>query len=258
MSLFKRIIFKLFLPIAFLMFLASCSSVSEMKLENPNWDDEMFFIKAKEKRSQGNNDEAIDLFESLEARFPFSEYSLAVPLEIAYTYYKMNDEEMALNQLNRFISNNPNHPNLDYAYYMRGYIFYDKGRGILTKWVDTPEKKDTTPLRQSFDFFKDLIEKFPNSKYATKAGEFFFEIRDILAFHELEIASYYTDRGALVGAISRLNYIIENYQDTSATAETLALLEYNYIQSGLTEEANNTKKVLDLNYPNYTMQYKPK
>lgn len=192
---------------------------------------------------------AIEEFELLESRYPFGRHAQQAQLELAYAYYKQNDTDNALRSINRFIQLNPQHPNLDYAYYLKGLITFDKGKSFIHFFLGrNPSNNDPTPLIEAFQTFSALIEKFPDSEYARDAQQRSVYLRNELAEYELNVADFYMRRGAYVASANRAKYIMENYQGAAVMPQAVAMLEKAYRKLGIDDLAQDTSRVFDQNF----------
>ena len=193
---------------------------------------------------------AIEKFELLEARYPFGRYAQQAQLELAYAYYKQNNTEQALDSVNRFIKLNPLHPSIDYAYYMKGLITFDSGKNLIHYVLPRdPSYNDPTSLREAFDIFSLLVNKYPDSEYADDAKLRMVYLRNELAEYELKVAKFYVRRGAYVASANRAKYIMENYQGAEVMPEAVYILEQSYLKLGIDDLAEDTHRVFAQNYP---------
>ncbi|MCF6334594.1 MAG: outer membrane protein assembly factor BamD [Spirochaetales bacterium] len=172
---------------------------------------------------------------------------------MAYSYYKNFEMELAISTLERFIKNYPAHEHLDYAYYLKGLIYFESERGLIQK-INPDEAIDRNQenAKQSFVSLKTFIEKFPNSKYAADAEQRMIHLRNQLAAYELQVAKYYLRRKAYVAAINRSKYIVESFQKTESVADAIAIMIESYRQLGQSDLASSNKLVLQANYPNHS------
>ena len=200
----------------------------------------------------GNYTESIVRLQRLEARFPFGSYAEQAQLELIFAHHMIGDHEAALAAADRFIRLHPQHPNVDYAYYMRGLSSLAQDQGFFRRFLGTDvSRRDITNIKQAFVHFNDLVTAFPGSGYSRDARQRMIYIRNVLAAHELNVATYYLGRGAYVAAANRARYVIENFSQTSAAPDALAvLIEANW-QLGLDDAAHDALTVLALNFPGY-------
>ncbi len=223
---------------------------------NPDTDEEVqaesLYQTAKTSLRSGYYSAAIENYRKLETTFPFSRHSQVALLENAYAHYKIEDSETATIMTTRFIKNNPNHPNVDYAYYLTGLAYFNFGRNLLNKIVPRDRTtKDPRPLMKSFAAFKHLHENFPDSVYHESAGTHLVVLRNLLAIYEMRVADFYLRQGSYVAAVKRIQYMLERYDGAQNTPEALYLMADAYRRLGADDLAHDTLKVLAHNYPDY-------
>lgn len=207
---------------------------------------------AKAALDDGNLGKAIKFDQRLIARFPFGAYTEQATLDLAYAQYKSNKREDAYSTINRFIKTYPAQKHVDYAYYLRGVINFDRDIGFLARYANQDmTKRDPGYSLQSFEDFNDLVTRFPNSKYAPDARQRMIYLRDNLATGELHIAKFYLREGAYVASANRAKDILEKYQRTPAAGDALAILVISYKKLGQDKLAADSERVLKLNYPNH-------
>jgi len=233
-----------------LIFLSGCSLLPNQIDETKNWNAAKIYSRAKRQLDKGSYELAIKYYEKLEARFPFGKYAQQAQLEIAYAYYKNDDFPQALTACNRFIKLHPSHPRVDYLYYLKGLVNYRKKKGLFEKMFPVdPATRDPGAARQAFFDFKELLKKFPRSQYAKDASKRMLKLRNNLAKHEVIVAQYYLDRGVVVGAVNRSKFVLENYEGSPSVETALVVMYKAYKKLGLTKLAQDTKRILALNYP---------
>ena len=195
---------------------------------------------------------AIKYFEVLESRYPFGIYATQAMLDLAYANYEFERKDEAIVQCNRFIRLYPNHQNVDYAYYLRALSNFEKSANVISRFFGADTSRyDVTILRESFDDFSLIINKFPNSKYVKDSRNRLLYLKNKMASNELYIASYYRKRLAHVAAIERIKYMLENFEGTPSTEEGLVLLIDSYNDLGIFDLAYDSSRVLIKNYSNY-------
>ncbi len=240
------------------MILPACSSIPFFGKKDKEADapadtsEQILYKDAQRSLRTSNFDNAIAKLQLLESRFPFGRYAEQAQLELIFAQYSSYHLDEARAAAERFIRLHPQHKNVDYAFYMRGLASFDEGKGIFDriKFSDS-SKRDTTHARAAFADFSQLLMRFPESPYAPDARQRMIFLRNLLAESELKIASYYVRRGALVAASTRARYVVENYAQSTAVADALAMLvELNW-RLGLEEAAQDSLNVLALNYPDY-------
>lgn len=215
-----------------------------------NWSASQLYAEAKAALDAGNYEQAVEYYELLEARFPFGRFAQQAQIEIPYAYYRAGEPEAALAAVDRFIQLNPRHPNLDYAYYLRGLINFSHDSGFLSRMFPMdPAEMDTKTLEQSFQDFARLINEFPDSRYAADARQRMVFIRNALAAHELRVAQFYIERRAWVAASQRARHVVEHHQGAEVMPQALAILYQSYRALDLDDHAENTMAVMQLNYP---------
>tara|TARA_B100001564_G_C20645235_1_gene674124 strand:+ start:254 stop:1138 length:885 start_codon:yes stop_codon:yes gene_type:complete len=197
---------------------------------------------------------SIKYFDILEARYPFGKYSTQAMLDLAYAAYQSNLKDEAIVNADRFIRLYPNHPNVSYAYYLRALANFDKDSNFITRlFASDPSKYDVSKLKQSFNDFTIVVNKFPDSKYAKDSRNRLIYIKNMIAANELYIAKYYNKRSAHVAAIERVKYMIKNYSGTPSTEEGLLIMIDGYNNLKMKDLALDTSRVLKKNYPDYVI-----
>ncbi|MFZ5510800.1 MAG: outer membrane protein assembly factor BamD, partial [Pseudomonadota bacterium] len=178
-------------------------------------------------------------------------YAQQAQIEIAYAYYKSGDAASAIAAADRFIRLHPNHPNVDYVYYLKGIVNFNEDLGLLghVSGQDMTER-DPKAAKDSFDAFKELAAKFPNSKYTPDAVQRMEYLVNALASHEVHVARYYYNRGAYVAAVNRAQYAVKTYPQAPALEEALFIMVKAYDQLGLNELRDDAERVMRRNFPN--------
>ena len=198
---------------------------------------------------------AIKYFEVLESRFPFGKYSTQAMLDLSYAYYASNKRDTAIIEINRFIRLYPNHPEVSYAYYLRALANFDKDANVVTRFFGyDPSRYDVTALKESFNDFSIVVNRYPNTKYADDSLNRLVYIRNQIARSELYIAEYYHKRSAHVAAVERIKYMLENYGGTPSTERGLLILIDSYNSLNMRQLAFDTARVLKRNYPEYKIE----
>jgi outer membrane protein assembly factor BamD len=246
----------LILPLLTLL-LSGCFWEEETKRESitKGWSPKTFFEEAKEKISAGSLDKGVELYEQLQAAYPGSKYALQSKLEIAYALYKSEDYDQAIDRLNSYIKLYPDHFSTPYAYYLRGIISEAKSRSILDEYITDNAQRDVDSVRDAFNYYLALIEKFPKTEYSEEAKSRLIILRNILSRHELFVAIFYTKKGANIAAINRSKYIIEKYPNTPSVPAALHLMAHNYDVISADMLAKDARRVLKKSYPLYTPHY---
>lgn len=221
----------------------------EITDEYSDWTEEEFFDEAKTALREERWSKAVQLYEKLEARYPFGPHATQAQIDIAYAYYKNNEPDSALASADRFIKLNPAHPNVDYAYYLKGLINYNRGISFVDRFVPTDSsQRDPGSAREAYRQFQELVAKFPDSRYAEDSKQRITSLRNNLGMFELHVADFYMRRGAYLAAERRAIEVIRNYQRTPAVPKALKIMEEAYRKLELTELADDVARVYALNY----------
>ncbi len=250
------------LLIASLLLLSACSStpLSDSKKEQAKQaQKEAQTLSEKRLRTKIRNNlnarnwtDAIVNLNAFEAQFPFGNYADQAQLELIYVYHESADHEAAIASADRFIRLHPLHPNVDYAYYMKGLSAAVQNKGLFSDRLPVDAtKRDPGSARSAFATFGELITRYPNSAYAGDARQRMLELRNRLARHEIHVANYYFKRGAYLAAANRGRYVIENFQQTPAVPDALAVMAQAYYYLELNDLAAKSAQTLALNYPQH-------
>jgi outer membrane protein assembly factor BamD len=231
--------------------LAGCAYLSAEYDETAGWSAQRLYSEAKDAMNDGNWATAVKYFEKLEARYPFGRYAQQAQLDSAYAHYREGEPASAIAACDRFIKLHPNHPNVDYAYYLKGIVNFYADQSFLAQWSkQDPSERDPRSARDSFNAFKEVVTRFPASKYAPDATARMKYLVNGLASHEVHVARWYVKRGAYVAAINRASYALKTYPEAPATEEALALLVQAYDRLGMTDLRDDTLRVFKANFPN--------
>jgi len=229
--------------------LAACSFIDKQD-PTKGMSVEKLYAEAKDALDGGQYDLAIKRYETLEARFPYGRYSQQGQLEIAYAYYKQNEQASAVAAAERFMKLHPNHPNVDYAYYLKGLAYFNEDLGMLSKLSQQDRtERDPKSARESFDAFKDLAQRFPESKYTPDALARMKYLVNALASHEVHVARWYIKREAYVAAANRAQYALKNYPDAPAQEEALLIMIQAYNALGMADLRDDAERILRKNFP---------
>ncbi len=229
--------------------LAACGMLDEVD-ETKGWSASKLYAEAKSELNGGNYDKAVKYYEKLEARFPYGRYAQQAQLEIAYAYYKDKDAASSIAATERFIKLHPNHPSVDYAYYLRGLANFNDDLGLLGSWTGQDmTERDPKASREAFEAFKDLVTRYPGSKYAPDSIQRMNYLVNSLASHEVHVARYYMKRGAYVAAANRAQYALKSYPQAPANEEGLLILVNAYDKLGLQDLRNDAERVMKKNFP---------
>lgn len=212
---------------------------------------EQYYQEASELLEDENYGEAVELYEELESTYPYGEYTEQAQLESIYAYYKNENPEAALAAADRFIRLHPTHSDVDYAYYMKGLVNFSADNTFLewlTKGESSPDR-DPRGIRESYNAFQELVNRFPDSQYAADARRRMAFLHNSLAMHEIHVADYYMRRGAHVAVVNRGKQVVNEYPGTPAVEHALGMMMLAYDKMGLDDLASDSRRVLELNYP---------
>jgi outer membrane protein assembly factor BamD len=228
--------------------LAGCGMFRKEIDPTEGWSASRLYSEAAGELDAGDYKRAAELYEKLEARYPFGRFAMQAQLDIAYAYYRAEEPEDAIAAADRFIKLYPQNPYVDYAYYLKGIVNYNRSVGFLDRFIPTDaSQRDPGSALDAFTDFSALVERFPESKYAQDARQRMVYLRSNLARNEVNVARYYMKRGAYVAAANRANYVVEHYQRTAAVEDAIEVLIDAYVALGKKDLAADAKRVLDAN-----------
>ncbi len=215
--------------------------------------EEILYDHARVSLRSGNYIDAIERLELLESHFPFGRYAEQAQMELIYANFMRTDFDTSIVAADRFLNLHPQHPNADYAYYMRGLANYQRDRGFFDRLLGTPEPlRDVTSARQAFIDFENFLNLYPASIYAKDAQLRMIYLRNVLAESELNVALFYLRRDAWVSAVTRARNIVENFPQSAAVPRALAVMVEANHKLELPEASNDALEVLALNFPDYS------
>jgi outer membrane protein assembly factor BamD len=237
------------LALVFGVLVGACGMFPEFD-ETKGWSAEKLYSEAKDRLNNGQYEDAIKYYEKLEARYPYGRYAQQAQLEIAYAYYKDQESAQAVTAAERFIKLHPNHPNVDYAYYLKGLANFNDNLGIMGHIGDQDmTERDPKATRLAFDAFKELATRFPESRYTPDAVARMSYLVNALAAHEVHVARYYMKRGAYVAAANRAQFALKTYPRAPANEEGLVILVQAYDALALHDLRNDAERVMKKNFP---------
>jgi len=234
--------------------LAACSTTSEDSTYEtfPELDARQLYETALASLKNGNYMAAIRRLEALDLRYPFGAYSQQSQLDLIFAYHKQGNAPLALSTADRFIRQNPRHPNVDYAYYMKGLINFSTEIGFFQELFSAKlSQRDASSARKAFEDFSELVRRYPDSKYVPDARQRMIFLRNRLAEYEIHVAKYYMTREAYLSAANRAKYVVEHYPRTPSVAKALDIMVTAYEILELNELAEKARLVLQHNYPDY-------
>jgi len=229
---------------------AACGLLPDAADETKGWSAEKLYAEAKDNLKSRNYEQAIKYYEKLEARFPYGRYAQQAQLEIAYAYFKDNEPAQSVTASERFIKLHPNHPSVDYAYYLKGLANFNEDLG-WTGYISGQDltERDPKAAREAFDAFKTLVTRYPESRYAPDAVARMNYLVNALASHEIHVARYYMKRGAYVAAVNRVQYALKAYPRAPANEEGLVIMVAAYDALGLKDLRDDAERVMKKNFP---------
>ncbi len=232
------------------LLVGGCGLLPEQVDETAGWSAQKIYSEARGAMTEGGYERAIRLYERLEARYPYGRFAQQAQIEVAYAHYKQNEPALAIAAADRFIRLYPDHPSVDYAYYLKGLVNFNENLGLMG-YVSNQDLSERDPkgAQESFDAFRQLVTRFPDSRYSPDAMQRMRYLVNSLAAHEVHVARYYHRRGAHVAAVNRAKTALEQYPDSPAIEEALFIMTQSYDALGLTDLRDDAKRVMQLNFP---------
>ncbi|RAJ94602.1 outer membrane protein assembly factor BamD [Aliidiomarina maris] len=235
------------------MALTGCSSNRDQERQARGSAEQMY-QQAQGHINTGNFSMAAQTLRNIESRFPFGAHINQVQLDLIYVYYQVGDQDRALTAIDRFLRLNPNHADIDYVRYMRGLVHLQLEYNAFHNLVGLDRAdRDKTYAEQAFEDFRQLLERFPNSEYASDARARMVGIQSRLAQYELAVGEYYLRREAYMAAATRGQYILENYAQAPEVQDALVLMIQAYDAIGVDDLRDDAQAVLRLNFPQHRM-----
>lgn len=227
---------------------AGCSSTPVDKTEA--WSPNRIYAEARDEMNSGGYDKAVPLLEKLEGRAAGTPLAQQAQLDKAYAHYKAGEKAQAVAALDRFMKLNPASPALDYALYLKGVVNFNDELGMFS-FITRQDlsERDQKAAKESFESFRELAARFPDSRYTPDARLRMNYIVNSLAQYEVHVARYYFRRGAYVAAINRAQTAVAEYRDVPALEEALYILMRSYDALGMTQLRDDTRRVMEKNYP---------
>ena len=240
---------KLFLWAFISLGLAACASVTEDK--SVNWSPNKIYAEAKSEANDGAYDKAIPLYEKLEGRAAGTPLAQQAQLDKAYAQFKNGDQAQAIATIDRFLKLHPASPALDYALYLKGTVNFSDNLGFFGSYTKQDlSERDQKAAKESFDAYKELAAKFPESKYTSDAKQRMTYIINSLALYEVHVAKYYYSRGAYVAAINRAQLAITDYRDVPALEEAMYIIYKSYEALDIVQLRDDAKRIMETSFPN--------
>ena len=230
--------------------LAGCSLFHTEDDKHKDWSAEQFYAAAKQELDNSNWEQAAKLYEQLESKYPYGRFAQQAQLESAYAYYKQGETAQAIAAADKFMKLHPNHPNVDYAMYLKGLANFKEDLGPLARvWKQDLADRDPRAARESFEVFKELVARFPGSRYADDSRERMTYLSEALARHEVKTAQYYLSRNAPLAAANRAQEVITHFPNSPSRKDALDVMIEAYDRMGMKNLRDDARKVLAMNYP---------
>ena len=231
--------------------IAACGLLPGEQDETKGWSAQKLYNEAKDNLNSAHYEEAIKLYQKLESRYPYGRFAQQAQIEIAYAHYKEGEATLAVAAADRFIKLHPNHPSVDYAYYLRGLANFNDDLGIMGYFSGQDiTERDPKAARDAFDAFKELATRFPESRYTPDAILRMNYLLNALAAHEVHVARYYMGRSAYVAAANRAQFALKTYPQAPANEEGLVILVKADDALGMNDLRDDAERVMKRNFPN--------
>ncbi|KAB0604997.1 MAG: outer membrane protein assembly factor BamD [Cupriavidus sp.] len=233
------------------LMLSACGLLGDQPDETASWSANKLYSEAKDALDGGDYTRAVKLYEKLEGRYPFGRFAQQAQIDTAYANYKDGETAAALAAVDRFIQLHPSHPNIDYAYYLKGLINFNDNLGWLGRFSGQDlSERDPKAARAAYDAFQTLVTRYPDSKYTPDATLRMQYIVNSLAQHEVHAARYYYRRGAYLAAVNRAQQSLKDYDGAPANEEALYIMVRSYDALGMKDLRDDAARVMERNYPN--------
>ena len=237
--------------LASIIVLTECSSDGKV-IEQP---EQQYYEIAQSRMKASNYFSAIGALEMIVTRYPFGRYAEQAQSELIYAHYMNGDDEAAYSAAETFIRMHPRHPNIDYAYFMRGITNYTRDKSFFARlFQDTLQRRDISGAKQSFAELTEFLMRFPDSQYAPYANQRLIYLRNMIAKHELTAAEYYIKRKAYVASLRRAKYVLENIPNSSENLRALLILQQSYENLGYLDLLEEVNEVITINYPDQDLK----
>ncbi len=227
---------------------ASCSWLKSIEDPTKDWSADKLYAEARDNFNSHNWETARSYYQKIEARYPYGRYAQQAQIETAYSYYKEQEPAQCIQICDRFLRQYPEHPLSPYAMYLKGMATLDEDDGWMS-WIVKQDlsQRDSVAARDAFDIFKELVERFPRSRYANDARDRMYELISAQARYEVNTARYYLKRDAYIAAINRSQTVLRDFQSTDQAIEALEIMEESYKKLNMPEKAADVRRILDAN-----------
>lgn len=241
---------RLLAALSLALMLGACGTMKDAPDETAGWSASKLYSEAKDAISDGAWDKASKMLEKLESRYPYGRFAQQAQLELGYVYWKAGEPGSALAACDRFIKLHPNHPAVDYVYYLKGLINFNDDLGFAS-YISTqdPTERDPKSAREAFDTLRELITRFPNSKYAPDALKRMQYLVNAMALQEIHVARYYMKRGAYIAAVNRAQFAVKTYPEVPAIEEAMYIIVAAYDKLGMYDLRDDADRVMRKNFP---------
>lgn len=246
-------IMRFILLFTLLVSLTACKNLLGTAAYEPeqNASEQLLFRNGEVALAKGNYETAVKSFDMLLAQYPYGKYSQQARVDLIYAYYKNGDAASAGAEAERYVHLYPRAKNAAYAYYIQGLANFTEGRGFLTRYAPLDlSARNLTSKRAAYKNFSILVRRFPHSKYAPDAKEHMIFLRNLFAQHELNIAEYYLKRKVYLAAANRASIVVQQYSQSPQTQRALVIIEESNRHLGLPKQADEARRILQLNYSN--------
>lgn len=241
------------IAVLWVLVLGACAS-GQSADSTRGWPVEKLYNEAKDELDSGNFKRAIEYYEKLEARFPYGRYAQQAALEVAYAYFRQRESASAIAACDRYIKLYPNAPNVDYAFYLKGLVSFNEDLGLMAKLSNQDmTERDPKAMQESFDSLRELVTRFPDSRYTPDALQRMRYLVNAMASYEVKVAEYYLRRRAYVAAVNRAQSAITTYEAAPALERAFAVLVRSYKAMGLTDLQKDTERLMQLNFPDSSL-----
>ncbi len=242
--------FRLLLALFLAAMVSACGLLPEEKDETVGWSASKLYSEAKDAQSDATWDKAAKYLEKLEARFPYGRFAQQAQLELGYVYWKAGEVGSSMAACDRFIKLHPNHPAVDYVYYLKGLVNFNEDLGFAG-YISSqdPSERDPKAAKESFNAFRELVTRFPKSKYTPDAILRMNFLVNSMAAQEVHVARYYIGRGAYIAAANRAQTAIKTYPNAPAVEEAMFIMVVAYDKLGMLDLRDDADRIMHKNYP---------
>lgn len=238
------------------MFLTACSTATDPSQAYKGESEQQIYDKGKAATQDKSFSEAVKRFEALNIQYPYGENTQHAQFYLIYAYYMKEDYPLASSAADQYIRTYPTAPNVDYAYYMKGLSDYYQNLGVFERFFHLDlATRDLTQIQKSYDDFNQLVTKYPDSAYAPAAHQYLVYLRNVLADHELHVAKYYYSRHAYIAAANRAGDVVAHFEGSPSVPDALAVMAKSYQALNMTDQYNQTMRVIQANYPGMKINF---